>query len=709
MAEKVPGLRGRLESSSQNFLLELTINGKPTGELIELNTRTTGCQLIETSALSRAGLYNGSDNHVCLQSLGDLASEVNFDDSTLRVFADTGRTRTSHDAASRSFARELTGLTSTYSLSAQRYDDTNEILWNVFGDLSTQFHSPYGRLENDMLLFTGSNGTDVERFRTVYQYDFVDSLTQLSIGDSFSRAPGWGRLTSFAGLQIGTDLSMDPDQSYLPFRTLKALLRESAEVNVRVNGSVRERASVDPGINQFNVRPETGLNEVELTIRDGSGIVRIEDFSFFSSRQALAAGVTDYSVSLGVPREITGRGASYDGELFASTYVRHGLSDTLTGEAYMEMNGTAVVAGGGAKFNVGKLGILDLSSGFSRSRENDFGQMMSARFDRQTRRGNFEIQARLASDDYTDTLAVRGVPFPDVSIRASFGQFTDYGSFRMSYTEQSDAELADRRFTAFSWNKAFSGNRFSAFASAYHDHERDEQGLTIGLRAILGNYSARLSGSRAVDQDLLSLQAARARTGAEGLQWNVQLTRSEDFDTLQADVQQATSTNELFLNAGKFGDVSLVTGGIRGGIVAANGNVALVRQLGTASALVQTGSATGVDVYNFNRKVGQSDKNGRLLISDLRAFETNTLTLDPEQLPMDHVGDAYKADFIPKRGISVVEFEVHEDTSLGFNVYKPDGTPLEAGSVVRLKGSGTSCMVGYEGRVPSTKCGPHSW
>lgn len=700
LAGPIQALPASLPDTAPPLLLALFINGEDRDQLIEVEQVSGSCDRAEAGPLIEAGLYAGAGTAICLQALAGVAVDIDPVSARLDLYSDRlparRHTPKPHPAA---FARPITGLTADYGLSLQHFDTGDAMSLSAFGDLAAKLHTPHGRLQNDLVFISADDRTRVERFRTVYQYDFIDSLTQLSIGDSFTRAPVWGRVSSFAGLQVGTDLSMDPDQSYLPFHTLKTLLRERSDVDIRVNGIVRERTSIDPGLSAFDLRPEAGLNEIEVTIRDANGLTRVEDYSFFSSPRALAAGVTDYSVSVGVPRRLNSARAAYEDEVLANAFLRRGLTDTITSEAFLEMGPGSVMGGGGAQFIAGPLGTIDLSGALSHSSDNRSGQMLSARLDRTTAKTSFDLQARLASDDFTDSLTARGVAFPDVSIRASIGQFTDAGTFRATYTEESDAQLTDRRFASVSWTRAFARNRYSAFASAYHDIEREESGLSLGLRATFGDYSARTAATRTLSHDLLSLQVSRAHQGEFGTQWSMQASQGDSVETVQASLITSTAPMDVFLNAGRFGDAAQLSAGIRGGVVLTGSDARFARQTGTSAALVRTGSLAGTPIYQSNRKVGTTGDDGSALVANLRAFETNTLTINPDELPLDQVARLYRADFIPRRGLVEVAFKIEQRQALAFTVYTPDGNPLETGSLVRLTGSQDACLVGFDGRV----------
>lgn len=682
-----------------SLLVEARINGEPVSGLVGLDILSENCTQIEAAPLKNAGLLKGNEDHVCLQAVAGVETELDQGAARLDIFAARAPPRRRVTFAQRTYAKPLTGLVGGYGLSAQRIDDWTDAGFTAFGDLSLTLHTPHGRLQNDVVAVRADGEGRLRRIQTVYERDFPETLTRLSLGDTFTRAPGWGRIGAIAGIQYGTDFSMDPEDSWRPYRTFQALLRQQSEVDVRVNGALRHKQSVDPGFNDFQIAPEAGLNEVEVTIREAGGLSRIEDYSFFASPEALGAGVTDYSVSLGVPRRFRGASSEYDDTLLASGLVRRGVSDAVTAEAYSELGDGAGLVGGGWQVTAEKIGVLSLSAGLSRNEAGETGRVVSAGFERNTRRGSLQVRARFADPDYADAASARCAAFPDRSIRASGGVFTRAGSFRASYVDEADKVLRDRRFLSVEWEKPFRGDRLSLSASAFRDFARDETGVAITLRANFGRYTAGGGYQSAGGRGASSVQIGRSRLPGERVQWAARAADGDAGTLYQGDLVADLGAADLLLNAGVFGETSQVMAGARGGFVWMPGRVSMQRQTTGASAIVRMPGLKGVPVYKDNRVVATIGENGLALIPDIRPYEINTLRLRPEDIPLDFQVADFTTRFIPQRGLSEVVFDVRRETALAFTIETVNGARLPPGSRAELLGSGLVCLTGLEGRV----------
>ena len=688
-------------SASPYLLVEMKVNGQTSQSVVEIVKVSAACDQIAVRYLNLAGLYNAPEAAVCLQDVPGIDYRIDTATATLEIFtrAEPELLAAPHHARP-TFLRPTPGLLGSYSLSGQRVETENDTDWNSFGSLSLGFYAPAGRLENEVIASVTEDRSNVQRIRTVYQKDFPDSLTTLSLGDSFTRAPRWGRVTAFAGLQIGTDFSMDPEGNYMPFQMLKALLRDQSEVNIRINGVTRRHVGVDPGMTEFDIAPQTGLNEVEMVIREETGLTRIENFSFFNSRTALAKGRTDYSVSLGVPRRYVGAEAAYLDRVIGNAYLRRGLSNEVTGEVYLEASNEGMLAGTGAQLTTRHIGVLNVSAALSESDESGTGGLFAVGFERITRRTSLQLEARFAGDAYRDGVSANGVPFPDRTVRASVGVATGLGSLRASYQEEEDIDLRDRRFAALSWERPFESQRISAFASAYHDMEQDESGLSLGLRVRFGNNKTASLSRTQLDDDYANVLQVNGSSGKnDRLQWSAQATDGNRTDSVQAYGTLQGRQAEMFANVGLYESMNQASAGIRGGFAMAGGMLALRRYAGTSAALVNADGLENVDVFHDGRPAGQTNNDGRILIMDLRAHEANKLSLEPEDLSLDYAVETYEKSVRPMRGIVQVDFKARRALSLAFTIIQRDGSPLPVGSTVRILDTGELCPVGYDGRA----------
>lgn len=700
-AEPLPVIpAAAVPSAPSALLVEVTLNGARSGELAMLRMLPDGCDAIEAAALRALELHDGPGDWVCLGEVAGLDYRLDPGAARVDLFARHLAPEASGRKAARpEYAPGITGLIGQYGFSAQHVTTREEEYSAAFGDLSLTFHSAHGRLIQDQVAVWDGDTLAVERLATAYERDFPDEMMRLTIGDSFTRAPRWGRLSAFAGVQVGTDFSMDPSESFRPYRTFQALLREQAEMEVRVNGVVRQRTSVEPGFSELLLVPESGHNDIEIAIRDASGLTRIEDLSFFASPEALAAGVTEFSASAGVPRRFEGRRSEYGDTLMTSGLVRRGLSDTVTAELHGEAGSGNVLVGGGAQVVAGNVGILSIAAAVSDRAGLGRGHLVSAGLDRSTRRTSLQLQTRIADDDYADIASGLGAAYPDVSIRASAGVFTQAGSFRASYTGQRDRVLPDRRFLSAGWEKGMGRGRVTLSASGFHDFEQAETGATVSLRMTLGAYSGRLRRDQIGGLDVAAIEVSRARLAGERAQWSVQAADADGASSLRGDLQADIGAADLFVQAGDYGPVTEISAGLRGGFTIVATHVVMSRQTTPAAALVRVPGVAGIPVYQDNRRVAVTDRNGDAVIPGVRPFEANRVSLRPEDLPLDFALAQFDIEFVPRRGIAAVSFEIRRETALAFTVLMPDGAPLPAGSRVELVRAGVVCPAGMDGRV----------
>lgn len=692
-------MMARAAPAPLTLLVEARINGAPAEGLVDIALLADDCTQIAAATLKRFGLYSGDGEDVCLQSVDGIDHVLDRATARLDIYAARPPPRRRVTLPSRQYATPLTGLVGGYGLTAQRVEDQGREDFNAFGDLSLTLHAPHGRLQNDVVAIHAGGEGKIRRLQTVYERDFPARLTRLSIGDTFTRAPRWGRIGAIGGVQYGTDFSMDPDESWRPYRTFQALLRQQAEVNIRVNGVVRQKQSLQPGYSSFDISPEAGLNDVEVIINEASGLTRIEDYAFFSSPESLGAGVTGYSFSLGVPRHFTGVSSHYEDGLVANGFFRHGVTDALTAEAYSELGDGRVLVGGGGQLALGRIGMASLSSGLSRNRQGRFGHVLTAGFERNTRRSSLQIQARLANPHYMDAVSALGAPFPDRSIRAAAGIYTFAGSFRAAFVEEADKVLRDRRFLSLEWEKPLRNDRYSLSASAYRDFGRGETGLAISLRAVFGPYSAGAGYQSADGRAASNVQFARSRQPGDRMQWSVRAADGGAGAVYQGDVAADLGAADLVAGAGVYGNTRQAMAGLRGGFAVLPGRLAFQKPTTGSSTLVEVPALEGVPVYRDNRVVAVTGKDGRAVIPDIRPYEVNTLRLRPEDIPLDYEVADFQVRFVPRRGVSEVGFDVRLETALAFTVLARERAPLPPGSRVELAASGLACPVGLEGRV----------
>lgn len=163
--------------------------------------------------------------------------------------------------------------------------------------------------------------------------DDPDNAIRYSIGDILYLTQGFQGAPRIGG--IGAQRlyeELDPLRIIRPQGRTNFTLDRSATVEVIVNGIPFRTIRFDPGTYSINDIPYAeGGNNVELLIRDDSGIERRLEFSGYSSANLLEEGLSEFGIVAGFASEFTPGGISYDtDEPVASGFYRRGVASNLT-------------------------------------------------------------------------------------------------------------------------------------------------------------------------------------------------------------------------------------------------------------------------------------------------------------------------------------------------------------------------------------------
>jgi outer membrane usher protein len=275
------------------------------GVKVELNQRTLSVELTATPELFADTNLNILENPRVVPSAVPLGAYLNYD-----LVSDSIR-----------------GTNSTRGLvEAVAFSQWGSIVSNHFYNQTSNL--PVGSIQNPW--------TNV-RLDSYFQKDFVDSTTRLKIGDTVVNPGSWGRAVRIAGLQIGTDFSLNPRFISSPLLDFRGQASLPSTVDVYVNNGLVRRYEIAPGpfaISQIPVI--TGNGEARLVVRDALGRDVTISQPFFSVSSQLRPGLSQYSFEVGALRQNYGISSNqYGTPVMAGTY-RYGVSSNLTLEARAE-------------------------------------------------------------------------------------------------------------------------------------------------------------------------------------------------------------------------------------------------------------------------------------------------------------------------------------------------------------------------------------
>jgi len=136
-----------------------------------------------------------------------------------------------------------------------------------------------------------------------------------------------------------------------------------------------------------------------------------------------------------------------------------------------------------------------------------------------------------------------------------------------------------------------------------------------------------------------------------------------------------------------------------GAIVLAGGGAFLSNRIYDAFGVVNVG-APDVQVRYENNRIGKTDSRGQILLTGLRSFDRNLISIDPESLPVDTRIPVLRLMARPRyRSGVVVDFGVALQTRVALvTLHDEAGAILPLGADARLN-DGASFVVGYDGQV----------
>ena len=718
--------------------LEVSINGYKTNLVAGFNRLDDGRLSAARSELTEIGIRapgQGKDtDQIPLSAIPGLSYAL--DEATLSInliVQDQARIPKTYDILPQ---QEMTradgsyGFVMNYSAYAAAKSMLSQVTPNFSGasvNLDAHAYAPFGVLRQ-----TASVGTTTfadfaaTRLDTTWTSTNQDRAETYRAGDFISGGLNWTRPIRMGGLQAQRDFSVRPDLVTSPLVNLQGTAAVPSTLDVYINGSKTFSQDVPQGPFEVNRLPIISTQgTAQIVITDPSGRKTVTEQAVYSSPLLLAPKFFDYSIELGAARLNYGvDNFNYDQELVAIVGGRYGFTKSLTGEFHIEAKHDLIDVGIGAVLQAGPLGTFNAAAAMS-DYQSDIGYYAYGAWD--WRNKNFMIHASAAHKfgNFTDLAAATalslppspgtpispllsgGVPNAIDQIGASYG-FTDYdasvGVNLIRYVSSADV-------TSFILSASASKslhNHMSLFAAAYTDvAQADNFGVQFGFSMPLGavDKNISLSSSVAYDKNGASAQASAvkpmdSRYGSVG--WRVNAVQNTDRN-LSAAASYRTQ-NAIFSGSAKNYDQQVQADmRVEGSIIAAKPGVFLGNPIMDSFAIVDAGTE-GVGVNFENRFVGKTNKNGKLLLTEVPSYRPTKVSVDPITLPLNsNVTEVDKK--VAPRAMSgvVVDFGVKKNTNSALVVLKDSkGTFLTPGTLVKLEGQEETFPMGYDGQVYMT-------
>lgn len=547
------------------------------------------------------------------------------------------------------------------------------------------------------------------RLDSRWQLDLPGPMLSLSVGDAVTGALDWSRPSRIGGLHLSRNFSLQPYRVTTPLASFAGEAVLPSTVDLYINGIRQASRSVQPGQFQLDTAPAlNGSGQAQLLVTDINGQSRVLEFALYGTPKLLQTGLTDWSLDIGVLRQDYGQHSfAYDHRPMVSGSVRHGLYEQLSIEAHAELSAELRLAGIGAVALLGKRAGM-LSSSFASSRAGTLqGHQQAFAYQWSSRVFSVSTSSLRRSADFRDAPALLAnalLPRRTDQFFLGVGNARS-GQFSLSYVSQSYPGNPRTRLAGLGWSRSLGG---SIWLSAQFHHDLGNQGMdsaNVYFSIPLDRRTQFSSSLRhGTDGNELSLQANRSLpSDAGGWGWRVQANLGARRSG-SAELSHLSEASQWRIGADHSDDIGTLGYADAVGSLAWFGNdLHALRRVDDAFALVSTNGVADVPVRLENRFVGRTNAHGQLLVTPLRAWQRNLISIDPLGLPMDMLLGSPQQQVVPASGSGArVVFELQPSHPMRLQLRGRDGRWLAAGSQVAVELAGqnvATTVVGHDGEV----------
>lgn len=545
------------------------------------------------------------------------------------------------------------------------------------------------------------------RLDTRWELDWPDRMLSLIVGDSTTAALGWTRATHIGGVRLTTDFSLQPYRVTTPLAALTGEAVLPSTVDLYINGIKQSSQSVQPGTFQYDSVPQlNGTGQAQLVVTDINGQRRVIGFDLYGTPNLLAKGLSDWSLDLGQVRRNYGlRSFDYAASpMFAAT-GRRGLDDSLTLEGHAEGSAGVTLAGIGAAWLLGRQGGV-LSAAISASHGDDGqGHQHQLSYQWSSQRFNAYASTTRASAGYRDVASLQGSNLARRTDQAYLGATVPLlGQLGVNYVRQDLPDSDTSRYAGLTWSRQLprNGTINLSLNRNLRDHAQDSAYLYWSMPLDQRRTVSASSQLQRHQHDLTIGASQTAPSDQGGWGWRAQVSTGDGSSQGMAEATRIGQAGQWTLGVDRSSDAgsTLTYGSASGSLLWAGGRVHALRNVNDAFAVVSTDGVAGVPVRLENRLVGTTDADGLLLVTSLRAWQNNKVSIDPLDLPADLRLGTTDAIAVPDGHAGVkVPFQMHRVHMFQFEVRDSAGRLLPAGTVVQVQGQPGSTVVGQDGQV----------
>lgn len=460
--------------------------------------------------------------------------------------------------------------------------------------------------------------------------DFPEYTARLTLGDSVTSPDTLGRAVRFVGAHWATDYGTRPAVSPYALPVINGTATVPSTVELYVNQALVQRTAVDAGPFRLNNIPvPMGQGMVDIRMRDILGQEQSLVVPYLAAPQLLAAGLTVSDLAGGLIRADYGTRSFSYGTGFLSGGMWHGVSDATTVNSSVELvpDARELTTRAGAAVRVNPNTLVELNPAVSHAAQHGTGAAVDAGIDSLWSWIALGVHFRDASPAFVEmgNLGTPGRLHTEWAARTS-AQFGAQGSVALVYARRRVYGGPTNTAATLSYNVGW--RRVGALGVFVSNVAC---GITF-TRYLGGGVTSSLTGTAENGVSTVDMRVGRPAPPDAGWGWSLAHARGGvESDGLRVDARSAYGSGSGEIDAQPAGKSGLLAW--QGGFLWAAGRAWPAQSLTGPAALVEVPGIAGLEVLRDGQPAGRTDSAGRLLVAGLRPFESNTLTLVPEDLP----------------------------------------------------------------------------
>lgn len=619
-----------------------------------------------------------------------------------------------------------------YQLSAQQIE--GQTSGAVYGELGA--FAAAGVFTNTLVGRYDDAQEQLIRLDTTFTREFPDQLETLSLGDAIGDPGAWGNAVRFAGVRWSHDFTLRPDLVTTPLLAAGGTATVPSTVDVFVNNQLATSTQVPAGPFVIDRLPTvSGTGDVSVVVRDALGREQVITQSFYSSTSLLAAGLTQYSVDVGSIRNNYALASDDYGTTLAEGTYRRGITNEFTLETHAEyLAGNAHAAGVDAALAVGKLGVVNVTAA-NGGDSGGSGWLTGAGFEHRGTRMSFVASSLWATGNFAQVgqavdpeMRLRQRDLVQASLELGRAGALALAFVRQTYRDSPEQETVSLTHTLNLGRLGYLNFTLSRTHSPEETSSEELESATTGLPATGGlavigaaqnSTSAYLiyvfplsgrrstsvtavggSGSGAPQNEVIASVTESPPIGP-GSGYRLSASTAGNYD---ADWQQQTHAVDVQVEAARNQGIEGESAYASGALVLLDGDLAATRTVNNSFAVVDVAGIPHVPVYVENQLTTQTDSSGKALLYNLRPYEANHISIEPEDLPLDTtIASTSTVLAPPYRSGVIARFPVERVRGGTFKLVTEDGQPVPVGAVVKFNGKefpvvldGTVYVTGYD-------------